>query len=122
MTKAIDQMLQPPDDQARQREEFIKELQLRSLIADVNLKENQALNQGAQASEHAAKGNNVVLEGQLKDEELTLKVLDTQIRAKEANAYEQQVAIQSRDKARADSLKSRSLDIQEKKLAQQSKE
>jgi hypothetical protein len=122
MTKAIDQMLQPPDDQARQREEFIKELQLRKMIAEVQEVENKALNQGAQAAEHASKANNTVLEGQLKDDELTLKVLDTQIRAQEASAYAQQVAIQARDRTRADALKSRSLDIQEKKLDKQSKE
>ena len=121
LTGAIDQMLQPPDERAQQRQQFIEELQLRRLIAETNEIENKALNQGAQAAEHAAKAQGTVLEGSLKDEELTLKVLQTRIQAQEAAAYAAQVAIQSEDKRRADSLKSRSLDIQERKLTQQSK-
>jgi hypothetical protein len=116
MTKAIDQMLAPPDPKVKQEQEMMKQLGLRKLMAEVNELENKALNQGAQAAEHAAKAQGVVLEGQIKDDELVHDAARIHVEASEASTYAKQVQIQSQDKARADALKSRSLDIQERKI------
>jgi hypothetical protein len=118
MVDAIDRMLAPPDEETQAKQKMMEELNLRRQIAEVNLLENQALNQGAQASEHAAKGNNIVLEGQLKDDELTHDAMRVQIEATEAQTMQEQ----TRQTAISNQIKAKSLEIQAAKLSQQERQ
>jgi hypothetical protein len=116
MVAALDQMLAPPDEETQQRNKLVQELSLRKLIAEVNELENKAVNQGAQAAEHAAKANDIVLEGSLKDEEMTVKAMDVHIRGQEAAAYTEQVRLQARDNGVKTALKVRELNQKDRKL------
>lgn len=113
MTKAIDAMLAPPDEQTKQKQQAIEQLNLRKLVAEVNKLENEALNQGAQAGEHAAKAQGVVLEASLKDDELVHDAARVQIEAVEAKNQTAQIAVSSE----GNQLKRDALQLQREKLA-----
>jgi len=113
MTKAIDAMLAPPDDKAKAEQEQIKALNMRKLVAEVNLIENEAMNQGAQSAEHAAKAQGVVLEAHLKNDELVHDAARVKIEAVEANNQAQQVAVSHE----SNDLKREQMSIQREKLS-----
>lgn len=87
MLDAIDAQLAPPDDEAKQEQAQIKALGLRKLTAEVNKLENEAANQGAQASEHAAKAGGATIEAKLKGSELAIEAQRVQNDAVEAATY-----------------------------------
>jgi hypothetical protein len=84
---AIDAQLAPPDDAAKQEQAQLKQLQMRKLTAEVNKLENEAANQGAQASEHAAKAGGATIEARLRGPELQIEAQRVQNDMVEAATY-----------------------------------
>lgn len=116
LVAAIDAQLAPPDEAKVARQKQMEDLQLRALIAEVNLKEAQAANQSAQAGEHAMNAQGTVIDAQLKQGELQMKPVELQIKATEAAAYSEQVRQQAADNQTQTQFKAIELMQKEDKL------
>ena len=121
MEKAIDGLLAPPSQEEQQRQKQIKDLQFRALVADVGLKEAQAANQSAQAGEHNMNAQGIIIDSQIKGEELIHDAVRLKIDDKEANLLQGQLQISGQGnilKAKALDLQQQKLDLERRKAAQ----
>lgn len=112
MEAAIDQLLQPPSKEDQERQKQVKDLQFRQLVAQVGLVESQAANQAAQAGKNTADAQGIIVETQVKGEELIHDAVRLQIDKRETDI----MAGQTQLAAQGNVLKAKALDLQQQKI------
>lgn len=90
MVKAVDAMLAPPDEEAKQKQAALEQLQLRGQMATVAEAEGKAQKAAAEAQRARAQANLFAVEADLKDDEMVQVNIDQAINQREVAAFEMQ--------------------------------
>jgi len=90
MVKAVDQMLQPPSQEAQQEQAQMKQLALRAQVAQTAELEAKAQKAAAEAQRALAQANLAKVEADLKDDELINEQIGHAIDQREVQAFEMQ--------------------------------